>query len=68
MASHSRCLLLHGNGDFRGRVLAHIGGLYKTQNAVNGILKKMEENDKYIKKKYLRNLTRVIYRKKKHCR
>ena len=38
MASHLRCLLFHGNGDFRGRVLARLGGLYKTHNA--GIGKK----------------------------
>ena len=36
MASHLRCLLFRENGDFHGRVLARIGGLYKTQNAVNG--------------------------------
>ena len=36
MASHLRCLLFHENGDFRGRVLVRIGGLYKTYNAVNG--------------------------------
>ena len=36
MASHSRCLLFRENGDFHGRVLARIGGLYKTQDAVNG--------------------------------
>lgn len=36
MASHLRCLLFHENGDFRGRVLVRIGGLYKTHNAVTG--------------------------------
>lgn len=36
MASHLRCLLLHGNGDFRGRVLARLGGLYKTHDASVG--------------------------------
>ena len=41
MASHLRCLLFHGNGDFRGRVLARLGGLYKTHNA--GIGRKRAE-------------------------
>lgn len=36
MASHLRCLLFRENGDFHGRVLARIGGLGKTQVAVNG--------------------------------
>ncbi len=36
MASHLRCLLFHGWRSRGSRVLARIGGLYKTQNAVNG--------------------------------
>lgn len=56
MASHLRCLLLHGNGDFRGRVLVRIGGLYKTHNAVTGILRYVEGND---------NLS--SWKIKKHC-
>lgn len=62
MASHLRCLLFHGNGDFRGRVLARIGGLYKTHNAVNGILRNMEGNDN--EKKYSRNFTRGFIKRK----
>lgn len=37
MGTHLRCLLLRENGDFHGRVLARLGGLYKTHSAVNGI-------------------------------
>ena len=33
MGTHLRGLLLRENGDFHGRVLARIGGLYKTQIA-----------------------------------
>lgn len=36
MASHLRCLLFHGNGDFRGRVLSAIGRMLKTHSAVSG--------------------------------
>jgi len=36
MASHLRCLLFHGNGDFRGRVLSAIGRMLKTHNAISG--------------------------------
>lgn len=46
MASHLRCLLLRENGDFHGRVLARIGGLNKTHDAVNG--------------KKMKNLTKIL--------
>ena len=36
MGAHLRWLLLRENGDFHGRVLARLGGLYETHNAVNG--------------------------------
>lgn len=36
MSTHLRCLLFHGWRPRGSRVLARIGGLHKTQNAVNG--------------------------------
>lgn len=36
LCTQLRCLLFHGNGDFRGRVLSAIGRMFKTHNAVSG--------------------------------